>query len=46
MTWHFISTLGLSFKLFHTHKESEMEDESKKIQPAVADSESAAEGCS
>lgn len=46
MTWHFISTLGLSFKLFHTHKESETEDESEEIHPAVSASATAAEGCS
>lgn len=42
----FISTLGLSFKLFHIRKESKMEDESKKIHLAVTASETAAEGCS
>lgn len=46
MTWHFKSTLGLSFKLFHTHKESEMEDESKEIHPAVTASDAAAGRCS
>lgn len=43
MTWHFISTLGLSFKLLYTHKECEMEDESNEIHPAVAASNTAAE---
>lgn len=35
-----------AYKLFHTHKESNMEDESQKIHPAVSAAETAAEGCS
>lgn len=46
MTWHFISTVGLSFKLFYTRKECEIEDESKEIHWAVAASKAAAEECS
>lgn len=46
MTWHFISTLGLSFKLFYTYKECEMEDERKEIHPIVSASKTFAEQCS
>jgi len=46
MTWHFISTLRLSFKLLHTHKECEMDNESKEIHPVATASKTAVEECS